>query len=230
MSNFCDDVHLYAAPGDLSSTVNRKENAKSAQFAQNNTIYETAENGESNNANNSSETSHRKQENHIYTAVADQPSLSKETESVLTKIPVPCKRKNPISPPTEIGLRELPTIEDRSQMEPKYEVLEGPEPPTSPNNVSSRLNDEVDINASHEKSEVEGQPNYEVIWSSSSKPTADTRSKPKNQETKTRSAVVNTSDFYDKLWVSGANDEHQQRNVEDNIYDNTYDTVGDSIH
>ena len=229
MSNFSDDFYSYAAPDGLSSTINREEIARSAQSVQHNPIYEAAENGEPKNVKISNETLQHIQENHIYTAVTDQPSFSKETKPVFTKKPAP-KRTKTNSPPTEIVVGGLPTVDNRSQIEPEYDVLEGPEPSSSLNNVSSSLYEEVYSTASRGKSEKEGASNYDVIWSSNNKPTADTRSKPKAQKTPTRKAVIDTPDLYDKLWMSRAGDELQHRNVQSNIYDNTYDTVGDIIH
>ena len=231
MSNCGDDVYSYAAPDDLSLTLNWKENAKSAQFVQHNPIYESVEDGESKNVNISSETLQHIQDNPIYNSVTDQPSSPKETKSVFTKKPVPAaKRTKTNSPPAKKGVGKSPTIEDRSQMEPKYDVLEGPEPSSSLNNVSSGLYNEVYSTDSRKKSEKNEPVVYDVIWSSNNKPPADTKSKPKAQKTPTGKAVVDKPDLYDKLWVSGAGDEQQQRDIKGNIYDSTYDTIDDSIH
>ena len=182
MSNFSDNFCSYAALDGLSSTVNREEIDGSAQSVQHSPIYDAAENGEPKNVKISSETLQHIQENPIYTAITDQPSFSKETKTVFTKKPAPkCTKKKP--PTAEIGVGKLPTVDIRSQMEPEYDVLEGPEPSSSLNNVSSSLYDEVYSTGSRGKSEKEGASNYDVIWSPNNKPTADTRSKPKAQKT-----------------------------------------------
>ena len=226
MDNLCDDVYSYAAPDDLSLTLNRKEKVKSAQFAQHNPISETAENGESKNVNINSKTLQQP-----FTAVTDQPYSQKETKPVLAKKHVPApKRKKTKLPSAEIGVGELPSVEDRSQLEVEYNVLEGPEPSSSLNNVSSILYDEVYSTGSRGRSEREGPVDYDVIWSSNNKPPTDTRSKPKAQKTLIRKAVVDTPDLYDKLWLSGADDELQQKSAQDNIYDYTYATTCNNIH
>ena len=195
MNSLCDDVYSYAAPDDLSLTLNRKEKTKPEQFGQHNPIYETAENGERKNVNINS-----KNLQQVFTAVTDQPSSQKETKLVFAKKPVPApKRKKTNLTSADTGVGELPEVEDRSQLEVEYDVLEGTEPSSSLNNVSSILYDEVYSTGSRGKSEREEPVDYDVIWSSNNKPPADTRSKPKAQYPPTRKAVVDTPDLYDKL-------------------------------